>query len=307
MTPRPEHPDNSEDRGGRRRIAGVVVLYHPGEELLENIASYAGQLDVLFAIDNSEGDTPIPALNLRESGNVIHVANGRNLGVAAALNRGARLALEHGCDYLLTMDQDSSAAPGMVAELLACLDGPAASPIGIVAPCLVTKPGQEQSSVTCCEEVPVAMTSGNLLNLAAFRSVGPFMEELFVDFVDIEYCLRLRKKGFRIVRANRALLRHSVGRLLKFRLFSRDLYLTSHSPLRKYYKTRNRFFVADIYRDSFPAFCRADRARFLLELVRLLFFEDGKKEKLAMIRKGYADYRTGRMGRYDAEEGGSSR
>lgn len=24
VTPRPEHPDNSEDRGGRRRIAGVV-------------------------------------------------------------------------------------------------------------------------------------------------------------------------------------------------------------------------------------------------------------------------------------------
>lgn len=304
MTPRPEHPNLADAEGRKCRIGGVVVLYHPDEELPENIASYAGQVDVLFAIDNSESGADTMATRLRESGNVVHVANGRNLGVAAALNMGARMALENHCDYLLTMDQDSSAAPGMVDELLACFDGSAAADIGIVAPYLVTKPGQEQSRAPCCEEVPMAMTSGNLLSMAAFRSIGPFMEELFVDFVDIEYCLRLRERGFRIVRANRALLEHHVGRLLKFRLLFRDLYLTSHSPLRKYYKTRNRFFVADRYRDSFPAFRRADRARFLLELLRLLFFESDKREKLAMIRKGYADYRRGRMGRFQSEDGG---
>jgi hypothetical protein len=40
-------------------------------------------------------------------------------------------------------------------------------------------------------------------------------------------------------------------------------------------------------------------------MLRLLFFESDKREKLAMMRKGYADYRRGRMGRFDAEAGGS--
>lgn len=287
------------------RIAAVVVLYHPGDDLLENIASYGSQVDVLFAVDNSEGETSSVVRELGRIGNVTYRANGRNLGVARALNIGAELAREQGCDYLLTMDQDSRAEPGMVDELCACLGSPPAPGIGIVAPFLSTKPGQAPPGAVRCEDVPTAMTSGSLLSLAAFRTVGPFMEELFVDFVDIEYCLRLRSRGFRIVRANRAVLAHHVGQVLKFRLFSRDLYLTSHSPLRKYYKTRNRFFVSDRYKSVFPAFCRADRIRFCLELLRLLFFERDKREKLAMMRKGYADYRRGRMGRYDAETGGS--
>jgi rhamnosyltransferase len=86
---------------------------------------------------------------------------------------------------------------------------------------------------------------------------------------------------------------------MKFSLFFKELYLTSHTPLRKYYKTRNRFFVADRYKKVFPAFCRADRVRFCLELLRLLFFEKNKKEKLYMLRKGYVDYRRGRLGRFD--------
>lgn len=293
------------DVGGRTcRVAGVVVLYHPGEELRENIASYAGQVDILFAVDNSEDAAGDMAGRLREFGNVVYVANGRNLGVAAALNTGARLAMENGCEYLLTMDQDSRAAPGMVSTMLGCAGSFTRDNLGIVAPFLVTRPGESPGSAAECREMQSVMTSGNLLDLGAYETAGPFMEELFVDFVDIEYCLRLRSLGFRIVRANRARLEHRVGRLLKFRLFFRDLYLTSHSPLRKYYKTRNRFFVADRYRDAFPGFRRADRARFALELLRLLFFEDRKGEKLAMMRRGYADFRKSRLGRFEAEGGG---
>jgi rhamnosyltransferase len=287
------------------RIAAVVVLYHPGDDLLENIASYGSQVDVLFAVDNSEVGPSGVVDGLGSIGNVIYRANGRNLGVARALNIGAELAREQGCDYLLTMDQDSRAAPGMIDELCACLGSPSAPDIGIVAPFLSTKPGQAPAGMACCEDVPTVMTSGSLLSLAAFSRVGPFLDELFVDFVDIEYCLRLRSRGFRILRANRAVLEHHVGQVLKFNLFFRDLHLTSHSPLRKYYKTRNRFFVADRYKSVFPAFCRADRIRFCLELLRLLFFERDKREKLAMMSKGYADFRRGRMGRYDAEAGGS--
>jgi rhamnosyltransferase len=294
---------------GRRecRIAAVVVLYHPGDDLLENVASYGSQVDLLIAVDNSEGETHPVVRELARYPKVMYRANGRNLGVASALNIGAELAGDHGCDYLLTMDQDSRAEPGMVDELCACLGSPPAPGIGIVAPFLSTKPGQAPPGTVCCEDVPTAMTSGSLLSLAAFRSAGPFMDELFVDFVDIEYCLRLRSRGFRIVRANRAVLAHHVGRVLKFSLFSRDLYLTSHSPLRKYYKTRNRFFVTDRYKGIFPAFRRADLLRFWLETLRLLFFEDNKREKLVMMGKGYRDYRRGLLGSFDAGGGGVQR
>lgn len=286
---------------GTCRIAGVVVLYRPGEELAANIASYSGAVEVLFAVDNSGDEAAATAERLREFGNLIYIPNGRNLGVAGALNIGAELALKRGCDLLLTMDQDSRALPGMVEEMLACLLSHEPERVGIVSPFHAARPGEIPWGGVDCLELPHAMTSGNLLNLGAYREAGPFLDELFVDFVDIEYCLRLRAGGFRILRANRAVLEHRVGDLLRFGLFSKNLYVTSHAPFRKYYKTRNRFFVADRYGAIFPAFRRRDRIRFFLELLRLILFEGDKREKLAMMRRGYADYRRGRMGQYEPD------
>jgi rhamnosyltransferase len=226
------------------------------------------------------------------------IANGENLGVARALNMGAKLALERGIDYLLTMDQDSRATPGMVRAMLFSLAEREMDNIGIMAPDLVTKPVDIAPTTGICHEVGTVMTSGSLLDLRAYVKVGPFLDELFIDFIDIEYCLRLRAAGFRIVRGGGAVLEHRVGEIIKIPLGARGFHLTSHSPIRKYYKTRNRFYVADRYRDIFPFFRLRDMARFLLELVRLLIFEEEKLEKLRMMGKGYRDYRKGRLGKY---------
>ncbi len=306
MTSWPDHPGFESGRSGRvHRIAGVVVLYRPGADLMENIASYLDQVEILFAVDNSEHGARDVAETLQQTGKVVYIANGKNLGVARALNVGAQLALEQGFDFLLTMDQDSRAASDMVGTMLACLGTRNAGDVGIIAPFHATKPGMAPAGEEACREVLTAMTSGNLLNLAAYRAAGPFLDELFVDFVDIEYCLRLRGRGFRVIRANRAVLEHHVGHMLKVSMFSRDFRLTSHNPLRKYYKTRNRFVVTHRYEGAYPAFCRADRIRFFLELLRLILFENDKREKLAMMCRGYADYRRGKLGKFDAGNGGA--
>ena len=36
------------------KVAGVVVLYHPDESVLENIKTYIDDIDLLFAVDNSD-------------------------------------------------------------------------------------------------------------------------------------------------------------------------------------------------------------------------------------------------------------
>ncbi len=284
-------------------IAGVVVLYHPTDDVLENIRSYLEQVDILFAVDNSESVRPELKEQLTETGKVVYIANHENQGIARGLNIGAQLAIERGCNFLLTMDQDSSAAPGMVGKMLDCLGSIDSRPVGIISPFHATRPGEQPSGKEDCREVLTAMTSGNLLNLQAYETVGPFLDILFIDFIDIEYCLRLQKAGFRVILATRALLQHQVGTKIKFSVFSKDVYLTSHDALRKYYKTRNRFFVADRYKTAYPRFCRADRIRFVLELLRLLLFEREKMQKLSMMYKGYADYRRGKLGKFKADNG----
>jgi len=52
------------------------------------------------------------------------------------------------------------------------------------------------------------MTSGNLLNLHAVKQIGGFSEDLFIDRVDQEYCLRLRMNNFRVIQVNFVVFDH---------------------------------------------------------------------------------------------------
>jgi rhamnosyltransferase len=43
------------------------------------------------------------------------------------------------------------------------------------------------------------ITSGSFIPISIFNDVGFMREELFIDFVDIDWCLRARAKGYEIV------------------------------------------------------------------------------------------------------------
>lgn len=272
-------------------IAAVVVLYNPDARVLENVDSYRAQAAVLFAVDNSDAADKSVIAGLKVRDNVVYIPNYGNVGIARALNRAAEYALDQGFEFLLTLDQDSRALPGMVPALVNCHG----QGIGLVAPLLLTHPGIARPEGCTCRPVRTAMTSGSLLNLEAYRHVGPFRDDFFIDFVDIEYCLRLQRHGYRVLQTDRAHLEHHVGRRLGAGRFG----VTTHPSLRKYYKTRNRMQVWQEYGRDFPGYVRMDSIRFVLELARLLLFEPEKKVKLRMMWRGWRDYRERRFGKYE--------
>lgn len=280
---------------GEIRTAGVVVLYRPDRSLQENIASFRRQVLDLIVVDNSEEPDCELHGKLRETFGATVVVPGGNLGIAAALNIAAREALSRGCDLLLTMDQDSRAEPDMVEQMKACIGDDWRERIGIISPVHLTGARPAPDGGAVCSDVMTPMTSGCLLNLAAFRDVGPFREDFFIDFVDNEYCLRLRKKGFQVIRANRALLHHRVGELRRYGPFV----ATHHSPLRRYYKTRNRFAVFAEYVRDFPGHCLFDLVRLAKEIGSIVIFERDKAAKLRMMWRGYQDFRRGKFGPHE--------
>ena len=276
------------------KTAAVVVLYRPTEELFDNLRSYSDAVQELFLVDNTEEPLPELAKRFAELPGVRYLPNHANLGIARGLNIGAEHALAGGYDLLLTMDQDSAAAPDMISRMLECLAGRDLEQIGILSPFHVTKSGHLPGSEPC-QEVMTPMTSGCLVNLRAYRAVGPFLDQLFIDFVDNEYCLRLRKRGYLVLRANLARLEHSVGDTRKFGPFI----ATNHSPLRRYYKTRNRFLVFVRYFGAFPGHCLFDLVRLAKEIASIVLFEGEKLAKLQMMWLGFCDFLRGRYGRYD--------
>ena len=284
--------------GPTGNIAGVTVFYNPCPEYVENILAYRDSVAVVYVVDNSEHPDTEIAERLAAVANVIYLRNNRNLGIAEALNMAAERALAAGYDYLLTMDQDSVVTPGMVEALLACLDRAGREEVGIVTP-------RHQHGATiapvvgeCCD-VDVAMTSGNLLNLKAYQRAGAFRNDYFIDYVDHEYCLRLRLHGYRIIQANHAILRHQLGAMTWHRLLHRRIKVCNHPPIRRYYGFRNRFYFYRQYGKLFPGSFRHFYRDLFLELVTLFLFEQRPLAKLRMMLRGYLDYRRGVSGRYE--------
>lgn len=278
-------------------MAGVTILYNPDDRVYDNIRSYIDQIDKLFIIDNSEDENPQVADNLSHMNKIVYVRYDRNLGIARALNIGAIMAKEEMFPYLLTMDQDSTATPGMVDSLLACFERSELQPIGIVSPFHLIDVPVDQLSGQPFREVLTAWTSGNILNLSAYEEVGPFLDELFIDFVDHEYCLRLNMRGYKVIEVANAILIHKIGHDIKRHvLFGKSLIVSNHNPTRRYYITRNRLTVTKIYKKRFPQFSRSDKIRFIGELFTIILFEKDKLMKIAMIGKGIVHYLTGQLG-----------
>jgi rhamnosyltransferase len=282
-------------------VAGVVVLYRPGPEVLENVGSYLDQVDALYAVDNTEQPEVSFVSTLSALPRVSYVSNGGNLGVAAALNVGARRALAEGYEWLLTMDQDSTATPGMVDRMLACSVEPLAANAGLISPHQVQVGGAAREPRGCCAEVLTPMTSGSLVRLSAYSAVGPFMEGLFIDQVDDEFCLRLHTAGFKVLEAGDATLMHRVGHVRHHR-FPLPLYTTDHPPVRRYYMTRNLLYVGRLYRERFPEYRRSSLKQIGKDLIKIVLYEGSKSAKLRMMVRGYRDYRQGRLGPYQAQD-----
>jgi len=276
-------------------LAGVVVLYNPNETVLKTIQSYLPALEMLFVVDNSDQKNDELANRIQKLPHTTYIDNQGNQGIAHALNVGAQLAITKKYQWLLTMDQDSTASPGMLELMCAFIANHPVEKVGILSP-FHSLNGEKPPTHSEVETVLTTMTSGNLLNLSAYQAVGPFEEKLFIDYVDHEYCLRLHRHGYAIMQLNTAILQHQLGNFQESTVAGHTVGYTNHNHVRRYYITRNRLYVANKYKD-FATFSEREKREFWLEIRKILLFERDKYRKLQSIAKGYRDYKRGTFGK----------
>jgi rhamnosyltransferase len=148
--------------------------------------------------------------------------------------------------------------------------------------------------------VRTAMTSGNLVDVAKALALGGFEEDLFIDYVDHELCLRLRRHGYEVLEARQARLLHSLGDMSAHRLGGRRLRVTHHSAVRRYYISRNRLILWGRYARTEGAWVRHDMRSFMAELAGIALHEQQRQKKLRMIVRGMWDAIRGVHGPLDA-------
>jgi rhamnosyltransferase len=279
-------------------VCAVVVTYFPGDGCAGNLESLAPQVGKLLIVDNgssAQSLEPIQAAALRLNAKIVRL--GSNFGIAKALNVGLGVAREHGYPWLATFDQDSRATPMMIEEMFSALEHyPHPDQVAIITPCPVDRqlgvdlryPGTEAFGADW-RIIHCAGTSGNIVNVRVAFDAGGFDDSLFIDYVDFEFCLRLRRQGFRILEASRAKLMHSLGRM-ELRLFI-FIYVpvTNHPPVRRYYMSRNRLILWRRYWKREARWVIRDIGWFLRETAYLLLYEEQVEMKIPMIVRGLCD------------------
>ena len=303
-----------------RAVAAVFVAFFPDSDFGRRVAVTGEQVDRIYVVDNTPAGGPpggaraeakdaaaggvaATAAHAGAAADIEVIRNGRNMGVATALNQGVTRAIADGYGFLLMMDQDSVPRPGMVEALLSALrHWPACA--AIASP-LHLDPNLAQQPVSFSPRRPgeqgrarsmlATMTAGSLLDLRAYQALGPFRDDLFIDQVDHEYCLRAHRNGFDVIEVQDASIDHTLGQRSTRHVAGLAIVTSNHSSLRRYYITRNRLIVAREYPD-FPAYRRTGRAQTLVELRNALLFEDRKMAKLGMAARGFWDYRRHQTG-----------
>ncbi len=283
------------------KVAGVTVLYHPDESLSDNIGTYLYDIDLLFLVDNSEPPLNELPAELKDNPKIVYIKNLVNLGIAEALNIAAMKAIEKSFDFLLTMDQDSSFRPLEFRRFLNQLQNIDLTTVSIISPRHVHPTAKIMRHLAEREEVIFVMTSGNLLNLKIYKQVGPFDNALFIDHVDHEYCFRLISHGFKVLVVNHIILKHSLGKVTKIRLFGCTvMQFVSHAPIRTYYMIRNGLFVSKKYRALFPTFYRTNLSLIFKELIKIIF-EGDKSKRLGLALLALKHYRISKMGKLNID------
>lgn len=300
-----DHPSPASSSPDANDVAAVVVTYNPDALLHERIALTMGQVGGVFIVDNGSGGNVSRMLKkIAASPKVELVFNTENLGIAAALNQGVRRALSQGYKWVLTLDQDSKPHPRMVSELTATYRNRFRSgDDALVAPVPVDELSGRAELLSLCEgredvEVKTVLTSGSLLSDSLLASVGPFREDLFIDYVDAEHCLRARRAGHPVVLSCNARLLHNLGAPTYHRfLWKTEVVTSNHPPLRRYYITRNRFLVMKEYVLYEPSWTARELQAFVKETVKLVLFEGSKRKKVRLLLVGVVDALRNKTGK----------
>ncbi len=311
------------EAGEARPILAVIVCYEPGPQalslLVENLVR---QPDVrVLLVDNSELDSGrVATASAAARFGAELVANDVNVGVAAAHNIGVLRALESGAKFVLLLDQDSELDVDTVARLADAHRAltAAGQSVAAVGPSFSDPRGNRTSPFVRLRnirmeavvpadgqvvECDILISSGCFISLEALRQIGGMDERLFIDFVDIEWCLRAHAAGWKVFGVADAHMHHTIGnRALK--VFGRVIPV--HSPTRNYYLIRNAFLLA-----RKPYLDWRWRAHLMYRVVgQFLLFGllcPQRLQRIAWMLKGLWDGLLGRDGRLFGDSGNATR
>lgn len=281
-------PRNVSDPGGPR-TAGVVLTYHPTEEVRENIRLLLEQVDHVYLVANSPDDESRRVLSGIDAARTDVLEQDGNIGVGAGFNVGMHAAMDAGFDFVWIFDQDSTVGDGMLAALLRAHERTDVK-VGIVGPALraaetgnVYDADRGQGS----EPIEALISSGALFSRDLIEAIGYHDEALFIDYVDHDISLRASRAGYTNLKVFETLLDHRFGASQPAKFLWRTIYISDYSPMRQYYMSRNRVIL--MRRFGWGPWLRDDLRYAVKAWTKVVFAERDRPAKIGAALRGMRD------------------
>ena len=297
---------------GKNKMNGyglIFVLYEPTEEFLENLAKASAFCPNMVAVDNSPEADPGLHACLREKG--IRVISNRNKGgLAGAYNSGAELLLQQNCEVIFLLDQDSDIDALFFENMMqACrelgtvefLVGPKIYEVNLEKCMPVFQPGKYLPKRLSIDDQNEGMfpslciiSSGSAISAAAYRKLGAFREDYFIEYIDIEYSLRAVSQSVPVYMNAAVTMRQTTGKIERHG----NKYTTNHVAWRRYYGARNAVHCLYLHRASWGLHWVSGLLAFL-QVLRVVQYEPQKVKKITAIVCGYLDGLFGLLGTFE--------
>jgi len=292
-----------------RSIYSIIVLYKADFDVFKKVlVSHHENFSNIIIVNNS----PEISLDSFKSSQVTIINNPGNIGLASALNVGILEAKKQGAQMVALFDQDtllsddftqnmhknintyqSSKKPALFSPVFFNhVTDDYGSIINIKPFRLIRSKPDKQKSVTHPQYV---ITSGSLIPISVLDDVGLMREELFIDFVDIEWCLRAQAKGYEIVSFPQVEITHHLGdSSVSFMGTAYPI----HSPLRMFYYFRNSMYLYRLKEIDWN-WRVVDATRNLFRFLFYMLFVKDRPTYFKYIIKGYYHGLIKKMGKLE--------
>jgi GT2 family glycosyltransferase len=286
------------------RLSVILLNYNGAPDTIDCIESLHRSSFKDFevvVVDNASSDDSVDLLKAR-CPDVTLLVNNRNLGFAGGNNVGIRYALKRGSEFVLLLNNDTTADPDALQTLLKTMGENSAA--GIIGgkiyysdrPNVIWFAGgyfnansgfgdhygkseEDRGQYDKVRECDFITGCCMLIRRDVCQKIGFLDESYFLYYEDADFCTRARRAGYSVLYQPAAVIYHKISRATSW-----------DSPAYIYFNLRNKLFY--LQRNSRPR-------KWLPHLPRLIYFYSRQFVRLALKWHDFPATRAAWLGLVD--------
>ncbi len=272
----------------------IIVTYNPDFSKLQKcVSSLLPQVEKIIIIKNSAEKLDFAGLPQEK---ILQIQLDINYGIAYAQNRGIEKAVSFGTDWILLSDQDTVFPKDYIEKFKLKIEKYGKEKIYAPSFYNEVKNQKEPVSVSLSESVvpsgnePIkvrhAISSGMIFHKNVFEKVGGMTEELFIDYVDFEFCWRAESSGIGIFVFSDIVIHHNLGDSYKKVLGKK---ITLRSDFRYFYMLRNGFYLSKNCKYLSEKEKKSLQKRTKIFAAGIVLISKNKISALKLVRKAFSE------------------